>query len=135
MILVCLNNPATATGHRTSIPFGHHAIPKTLALADDIALSEPPDICGPNGISVSQVYRVTEERVSDNAFSCEFGVPFGVSSLARHSLPYPSQSALAGQRIRFRPNGMAVRGSSVLGLTIMRMPLVLGLTIMRLSLG
>ena len=47
---------ANVTGHRTSIPFGHHAIPKTLAVADDIALSEAPDICGPNGISVSQVY-------------------------------------------------------------------------------
>ena len=54
---------ANATGHRTSIPFGHHAIPETLALADDIALSEPPDICRPNGISVSTVYGVTEERV------------------------------------------------------------------------
>ena len=54
---------ANATGHRTSIPFGHHAIPKMLALADDIALSEPPDICGPNGISVSPVYGVTEECV------------------------------------------------------------------------
>ena len=54
---------ANATNHRTSIPFGHHAISKTLALADDIALSEPPDICGPNGISVSQVYGVTDERV------------------------------------------------------------------------
>ncbi len=63
MIPVCLNNPATATGHRTSIPFGHHAISKTLALADDIALSEQPDICRPNGISVSQVYGVTEECV------------------------------------------------------------------------
>jgi len=31
---------ANATGHRTSIPFGHHAISKTLALADDIALSD-----------------------------------------------------------------------------------------------
>ena len=31
---------ANATGHRTSIPFGHHAIPETLALADDIALSD-----------------------------------------------------------------------------------------------
>ena len=58
--------PATAnvTGRRTSIPFGHHAVSKTLALADDIALSEPPDICRPNGISVSQVYGVTEERAS-----------------------------------------------------------------------
>jgi len=58
--------PATAnvTGRRTSIPFGHHAISKTLALADDIALSEPPDICRPNGISVSPVYGVTEERGS-----------------------------------------------------------------------
>lgn len=56
--------PATAnvTSHRTSIPFGHHAISKTLALADDIALSEQPDICGPNGISVSQVYGETEEH-------------------------------------------------------------------------
>jgi len=53
---------ANATGHRTSIPFGHHAISRMLALADDIALSEPPDICRPNGISVSQVYGVTEER-------------------------------------------------------------------------
>ena len=52
---------ANATGHRTSIPFGHHAIPKTLALADDFALSEQPDIYRPNGISVSQVYGVTEE--------------------------------------------------------------------------
>ena len=52
---------ANATGQRTSIPFGHHAIPKMLALADDISLSEPPDICRPNGISVSQVYGVTEE--------------------------------------------------------------------------
>ena len=112
---------ANATGHRTSTPFGHHAIPKTLALADDIALSEPPDICGPNGISVSPVYGVTEAWVSDSAFPCESGVPFGVSSLASHRLPRPSMSALAGQRIRFRPNGMAVRGSSVLGLTIMRL--------------
>ena len=53
---------ANATGHRTSIPFGHHAIPETLALADDFALSEPPDVCRPNGISVSQVCGVTEER-------------------------------------------------------------------------
>ena len=52
---------AKAADQSTSIPFGHHAIPKMLALADDIALSEPPDICGPNGISVSQVYGVTEE--------------------------------------------------------------------------
>ena len=51
---------AKVTGHRTSIPFGHHAVSKTLALSDDIALSEPPDICRPNGISVSQVYGVTE---------------------------------------------------------------------------
>ena len=101
MILVCLNNPATATGHRTSIPFGHHAIPKTLALADDIALSEPPDICGPNGISVSPVYGVTEECIFDSAFSCEPGIPFGVSSLASHRLPHPSQSALASHRLRF----------------------------------
>ncbi|MBR6175980.1 MAG: hypothetical protein IKQ52_10445 [Bacteroidales bacterium] len=55
---------ANAAGQRTSIPFGHHAISKTLALADDIALSEPPDICRPNGISVSPVYGVTEERAS-----------------------------------------------------------------------
>ena len=53
---------ANATGQRTSIPFGHHAISKTFAVTDDIALSEPPDICRPNGISVSQVYGVTEER-------------------------------------------------------------------------
>ena len=111
---------ANATGHRTSIPFGHHAISKTLALADDIALSEQPDICGPNGISVSQVYGETEEWVLNSPFSCELGIPFGVSSLASHSLPYPSLPALASQRIRLRPNGMAVRGSSVLGLTIMR---------------
>ena len=121
MILVCLNNPATATGHRTSIPFGHHAIPKTLALADDIALSEPPDICGPNGISVSPVYGVTEAWVSDSAFSCELGVPFGVFSLASHRLPHPSLPALASQRMRLRPNGMAVRGSLVLWLTIVRL--------------
>ena len=65
-VAVTQRQPATAnaTGHRTSIPFGHHAIPKTLALADDIALSEPLDICGPNGISVSPVYGVTEERGS-----------------------------------------------------------------------
>ena len=55
---------ANVTGHRTSIPFGHHAIPKTLALAEDIALSEPPYNCRPNGISVSQVYGVTEECAS-----------------------------------------------------------------------
>ena len=67
------------------------------------------------------MYGVTEERVSDSAFPCESGVPFGVSSLASHRLPYPSLPALAGQRIRLRPNGMAVRGSSVLGLTGMRM--------------
>ena len=60
---VTQRQPATAnaTGHRTSIPFGHRAISETLAVADDISLSEPPDICGPNGISVSQVYGVTEE--------------------------------------------------------------------------
>ena len=58
--------PATAKAadQRISIPFGHRAIPKTLALADDIALSEPPDICRPNGISVSQVYGVTEACAS-----------------------------------------------------------------------
>ncbi len=63
-VAVTQRQPATAnaTNQRTSIPFGHRAIPKTLALADDIALSEPPDICRPNGISVSQVYGVTEER-------------------------------------------------------------------------
>ena len=62
-VAVTQQQPATAnvTGYRTSIPFGHHAISKTFALADDFALSEPPDICGPNGISVSQVYGVTEE--------------------------------------------------------------------------
>ena len=54
---------ANATGHRTSIPFGHHTISKMLALADSLALSEPPDNCRPNGISVSQVYGVTEERL------------------------------------------------------------------------
>ena len=59
--------------------------------------------------------------VSDSAFPCESGVPFGVSFLASHRLPYPSQSALAGQRLRFRPNGMAVRGSLVLWLTIVRL--------------
>ena len=120
---VTQQQPATAnvTGHRTSIPFGHHAISKTFALADDIALSAPPDNCGPNGIPVSQVYGVTEERVSDNAFPCESGVPFGVSSLASQRLPQPSLPALASQRIRLRPNGMAVRGSLVLGLTIMRL--------------
>ncbi len=31
---------ANATNQRTSIPFGHHAIPKTLAVADSLALSE-----------------------------------------------------------------------------------------------
>ena len=54
---------ANATCRCTSIPFGHHAIPKTLAFADSLALSEPPDNCRPNGISVSQVYGVTEECV------------------------------------------------------------------------
>jgi len=78
---------AKALPLRTSIPFGHHAVSKTLAVADDIALSEPPDNCRPNGISVSQVYGVTEAWVSDSAFSCESGVPFGVSSLAIHRLP------------------------------------------------
>ena len=43
-----------------------------------------------------------------------------MSSLASHRLSHPSQSALAGQRIRLRLNGMVVRGSLVLGLTIMR---------------
>ena len=92
---------ANAAGHRTSIPFGHHAIPETFALADDIALSEPPDICGPNGISASPVYGVTEAWVSDSTFPCESGVPFGVSSLASHRLPRPSLPALASQRMRF----------------------------------
>jgi len=92
---------ANATGHRTSIPFGHHAISKTFVLADDIALSEPPDNCRPNGISVSPVYGVTEAWVSDSAFPCESGVPFGILALASHRLPHPSQSALAGQRLRF----------------------------------
>ena len=92
---------ANAAGHRTSIPFGHHAIPKTLALADDIALSEPPDVCRPNGISVSQVYGVTEECGSDSAFPCELGVPFGVSSLASQRLPGPFLPALASQRMSF----------------------------------
>ncbi len=92
---------ANATGHRTSIPFGHHAIPKTLAVADSLALSEPPDICRPNGISVSQVYGVTEAWVSDSAFPCEFGIPFGVSSLASHRLLQPSLPALASHRMRF----------------------------------
>ena len=36
-------------------------------------------------------------------------------------LPHPSQSALAGQRIRFRPNGMAVRMPLARWLTIMRL--------------
>ena len=102
-VAVTQRQPATAnaTGHRTSIPFGHHAISKTLALADDIALSEPPDICRPNGISVSQVYGVTEERVSDSAFPCESGVPFGVSSLASQRLLQPSLPALASHSLRF----------------------------------
>ena len=127
-VAVTQRQPATAnaTGHRTSIPFGHHAISKTLAVADDIALSEPPDICGPNGISVSRVYGDTEERVFDSAFPCEFGVPFGVSSLASHRLPGPSLPALAGQRIRFRPNGMAVRRPSARWLTIMRLVVRVG---------
>ena len=59
--------------------------------------------------------------VSDSAFSCEFGVPFGVSSIARHRLHHSFLPALAGQCIRFRPNGMAVRGSLVLWLTIVRL--------------
>ena len=105
---------ANATGHRTSIPFGHHAIPKTLALADSLSLSEPPYNCRPNGISVSQVYGVTEEWVPDSAFPCESGVPFGVSSLASHRLPHPSLPALASQRIRFsaKRNGGAVSDSA-----------------------
>jgi len=62
-VAVTQQQPATAnaTGHRTSIPFAHHTLSQALALADDIALSEQPDICGPNGISVSPVYGVTEE--------------------------------------------------------------------------
>ena len=65
-VAVTHRQPATAnaTGYRTSIPFGHHAISKTLALADDIALSEPPYNCRPNGIYVSHVYGVTEECAS-----------------------------------------------------------------------
>ena len=65
-VAVTHRQPATAnaTNQRTSIPFGHHAISKTLALADDIALSEPPDNCRPNGISVSQVYGETEACAS-----------------------------------------------------------------------
>lgn len=78
---------ANATRHRTSIPFGHHAIPKTLAVTDDIALSEQPDICGPNGISVSPVYGVTEAWVSDSASPCEPEIPFGMPALSRHRLP------------------------------------------------
>ena len=92
---------ANATGHRTSIPFGHHAIPKTLAVVDSLALSEPPDNCGPNGISVSQVYGETEEWVLDKPFSCESEVPFGVSFLARHSQLQPSLLALASHSLRF----------------------------------
>ena len=63
-VVVAQRQPAcaNATNQRTSIPFGHHAISKTLAVADSLALSGPPDICRPNGISVSQVYGVTEER-------------------------------------------------------------------------
>ena len=57
----------------------------------------------------------------DSAFSCESEVPFGVSSLASHRLPHPCLPALAGQRIRLRPNGMAVRMPLVLGLTRMRL--------------
>ena len=39
---VTQRQPATANAivHRTSIPFGHHAISKTLAVADSLALSE-----------------------------------------------------------------------------------------------
>ena len=45
---VTQRQPATAnaTGHRTSIPFGYHAIPKTLALADSFAFSESPIFAG-----------------------------------------------------------------------------------------
>ena len=92
---------ANVTGHRTSIPFGHHAIPETLATADSLALSEPPDVCGPNGISVSPVYGVTAAWGSDNPFPCESGVPFGVSSLARHRLHHSLLPALAGQCLCF----------------------------------
>ena len=59
--------------------------------------------------------------VFDSTFPCELGVPFGVSSLASQRLLQPSLPALAGQRIRLRPNGMAVRGSLVLGVSIMRL--------------
>ena len=102
-VAVTHRQPATAkvTGHRTSIPFGHHAIPKTLVLADSLALSEPPDNCGPNGISVSQVYGETEAWVSDSAFPCELGIPFSLPALASHRLSHPSLPALASQRIRF----------------------------------
>ena len=79
---------------------------------------------------VGQRMRFSAKRnggaVSDSAFPCESGVPFGVSSLASHRLPYPSLPALVGQRIRFRPNGMAARGSLVLGLTIMRLVVRVG---------
>ena len=37
----------------------------------------------------------------DSTFTCELGIPFGVSSLASQRLPHPSQSALAGQCLRF----------------------------------
>ena len=114
---------ANATGHRTSIPFGHHAIPETLALADSLALSEPPDICRPNGISVSQVYGVTEECVSDSAFPCESGVPSGIPSLASHRLPHPSLPALVGQRLRFsakRNGGARVVSAGANGNAVVR---------------
>ena len=64
---------------------------------------------------------IRERTVLDSAFSCELGVPFGVFSLASHRLPHPSLPALASQRMRLRPNGMAVRGSLVLWLTIVRL--------------
>ena len=101
---------ANATGQRTSIPFGHHAIPKMLALADDISLSEPPDICRPNGISVSQVYGVTE--------AVRFSITRSLASLGFRLASPPSRATACLIRLcphlrvtacAFRPNGMAVR--------------------------
>ena len=62
-------------------------------------------------LRLASVWGDGRAHVSDNAFPCESGIPFGVSSLASQRLPHPSQSALAGQRIHLRPNGMAVRFS------------------------
>ncbi len=113
---------ANATGHRTSIPFGHHAISKMLALADSLALSEPPDICRPNGISVSQVYGVTE--------AVRFSITRSLASLGFRLASPPSRATACLIRFcphlrvtacAFRPNGMAVRGSLVLWLTIVRL--------------